>query len=241
MSAAKPLPKPDPPAGPRPVIWTVTEFHNMKEHGILRGQWTHLINGRIYEEHHGDPIAPGPRFIRWTREQYYRLGELGFFRNRRVQLLRGEIIEMSPQGWRHFTAITVAARALETAFGPGFFVRQQGPLALGSEEPEPDVAVVPGTPHDYTAHPTTALLIVEVSDTTLDYDVTTKAELYATAGIADYWVLDVDGRRLLVFRDPAPIPDGGAAYRTHLALGPADSVAPLAAPASTVRVADLLP
>jgi Uma2 family endonuclease len=219
----------------------VTEFHNMKEHGVLRGQRTHLINGRIYEEHHDDPTNPGPRFIRWTREQYQRLGELGFFRNRRVQLLRGEIIEMSPQGWQHFTAISVAASILEAAFGPGFFVRQQGPLALGGEQPEPDIAVVPGSPRDYTAHPTTALLVVEVSDTTLTLDITRKAELYATANIADYWVLDVDGRRLLVFRDPAPVPEGGAAYRTQLTLGPADSVAPLAAPACPVRVADLLP
>ena len=92
-----------------------------------------------------------------------------------------------------------------------------------------------------STHPTTAALVIEVADTSLNYDITAKAELYATAGIADYCVLDVDGRRLFVFRDPAPVPDGGSAYRTQLALGPADSVAPLAAPASPVRVTDLLP
>jgi Uma2 family endonuclease len=69
------------------------------------------------------------------------------------------------------------------------------------------------------------------------------AEVYATAGIADYWVVDVDGRRLLVFRDPVPLPQGlgGSAYRTHLTFGAGDSVSPLAVPTAVVRVADLLP
>jgi Uma2 family endonuclease len=83
--------------------------------------------------------------------------------------------------------------------------------------------------------------VLEVSDTTLALDLTEKAELYATAGIADYWVLDLTGRRLLVFRDPAPVAAGGAAYRTHQTLAPSESVAPLAAPNSPVTVADLLP
>jgi Uma2 family endonuclease len=85
--------------------------------------------------------------------------------------------------------------------------------------------------------------VVEVADSTLDQDTTTKAELYATAGIPDYWVLDVDGRRLLVFRDPAPLPTGlgATAYQTHLMLNPTDTVSPLATPTAVIRVADLLP
>ena len=92
-----------------------------------------------------------------------------------------------------------------------------------------------------TGHPTTASLVVEIADTTLTLDMTEKAELYATAGIADYWIVDLNARRLLVLRDPAPIAAGGFAYRTQRVLGPADAVAPLAAPDATVRVADLLP
>ena len=81
------------------------------------------------------------------------------------------------------------------------------------------------------------------SDNTLFFDTTTKAELYATAGVPEYWVIDLQNRRLLVFRDPVPLPAGLGAttYRTHLTFDPADSVCPLAAPAVTVRVADLLP
>jgi Uma2 family endonuclease len=118
----------------------------------------------------------------------------------------------------------------------------QKPLVLSqTTDPEPDVAVVRGTPQGTNTHPTTADLVVELSDTSLHFDTTTKAEWYATAGIPEYWVLDLPNRRLLVFRDPSPIPAGGTAYRTHLALGPADSVSPLAAPGASIAVADLLP
>ena len=84
--------------------------------------------------------------------------------------------------------------------------------------------------------------MIEVADTTLNTDTTDKAEQYATAGIADYWVLDLNGRRLLVFRDPAPLPAGlgATAYRKQQVLGPTDTVKPLAAPNSSIRVADLL-
>ncbi len=243
MSAAMPLPKPDLPTGPHLVRWDVTEFHNMKEHGIFRGQWVFLIKGELFEQHHKHPSDPNPRPFRWTREQYRMLGKLGFLDNRRVELINGEIHEMSPINWPHVLGIRNTADALRVVFVGIAWVSEQSPIAVSISYPQPDVAVIPGRPADYTDHPTTALLVVEVADTTLNHDLTTKAELYATAGIADYWVLDVDGRQLHVFRDPVPLPTGlgATAYRTHLTFGPADSVAPLAAPASPVRVADLLP
>ena len=110
-------------------------------------------------------------------------------------------------------------------------------LVLGqTTDPQPDVAVVPGKPGDYTSHPTTAALVIEVCDTTFRYDTTKKLAAYAAGGIADYWVLEVNGRQLHVFRDPA-----GDAYATHQTLGETEAVSPLAAPAAVVRVADLLP
>jgi Uma2 family endonuclease len=107
----------------------------------------------------------------------------------------------------------------------------------------PDLAVVAGRPGNHPNHPTSAALVVEVSDTTHDTDITEKAERYATAGIADYWVLDLNSRRLLVFRDPVPLPAGlgVTAYRTHLTFGPTDRVSPLAAPVASILVGDLLP
>ncbi len=192
-------------------------------------------------------LAPARRFlprpIRWTVADFRKIGATGVFEGRRPVLIRGVILEQGMMNPPHATAIDLTVAVLRTAFGATRYPRAQLPLVLGLDtDPFPDVAVVAGSPRDYsTAHPTTAMLVVEVSDTTLALDMTEKAELYATARIADYWVLDLEGRRLLVFRDPAPIPDGGQAYRTHLTLGPTDTISPLAAPAATVRIADLLP
>ena len=186
------------------------------------------------------PPAPAPR--RWTREEYRRLGELGFFAGQRVELVRGEIVAMSPIGSGHMTGVSLTADALHAAFGPGYYTRVQGPLQLGQSEPLPDVAIVAGKPRDYAdAHPSTALLVVEVADSTLAYDLTVKAELYAEAGVADYWVLDLAARCLHVLRGPRPLAPGGHAYRDTRVLAEAGAVAPLAAPGSPITVRDLLP
>jgi Uma2 family endonuclease len=187
--------------------------------------------------------APGPRPIRWSVEQYYKLGELGFFQGKRVELVRGEIIEMSPMGWQHSLACTLVLQKLFPLFSGGFFLSDQKPFSLADSEPEPDFAIIPGSPRDYSYHPPVASLVVEVSDTTLFYDTTTKAELYATAGVPEYWVLDLDGKRLLVFRDPEALPTGlgATAYRTHLVLSPTETISPLASPNSTITVSELLP
>ncbi len=181
------------------------------------------------------------RPFRFSREQYYRLGELGFFDGKRVERIHGEIVEMSPIGWPHVASTTKTSEVLAALFKGVAWINQGNPIPTDDSDPQPDVMVVPGRIGDYTDHPTTALLIVEVADTTLNRDTTTKAELYATANILDYWVLDLTHRELLVFRDPAPLPDGGAAYRTHFTLDATESVSPLAMPGATVRVVDLLP
>jgi Uma2 family endonuclease len=188
------------------------------------------------------PGAP-PRPLRWTVADFHRVGETGVFEGRRPILIRGVILEQGMMNPPHATAVDLSAEVLRTVFGPGWRVRVQLPLVLGLDiDPMPDLAVVRGGPRDFAlTHPTTAALVVEVSDTTLALDLTEKAELYATAGIADYWVLDLTGRRLLVFRDPSPVPAGGTAYRTHQTLGPAESATPLAAPNSPITVSDLLP
>ena len=189
-------------------------------------------------------VAPAPpRPTVWTVPRFHDVREAGHWDGRRAILIRGTVWELGPMNPPHATAVTLAIEALRTAFGTGFHSRVQLPLVLSLDtDPFPDVAIVNGAARDYlTSHPTTAALVLEVADSSLDLDTTVKAELYATAGIADYWVLDLEGRRLLVFRDPTPLSPGGVAYRTHLVYLPADSVAPLAAPNSLVRVGDLLP
>jgi Uma2 family endonuclease len=189
------------------------------------------------------PPVGGSRKWKLTREEYDRLYSLGFFNGKRVELIRGEVFEMSKQGWPHVVGCRKIAAFLATAFAGVGWLSEQRPFDAGDSEPVPDAAVIPGKFEDYTGHPTTALLIVEVADSTLAYDTTTKAELYATAGVEEYWVLDVTGRQLTVFRDPQPLPAplGAVAYQNRLTLSPADTVSPLRAPNVTVAVADLLP
>jgi Uma2 family endonuclease len=187
-----------------------------------------------------------PRPLRWAREDYYRLCAAEWFQGRRVQLIGGEIIEMPAQKNLHAVAVALTDDALTAAFGSGYWVRVQMSLDLSPlSVPDPDLAVVPGTPRSYATagNPTAALLVVEVSETTLAYDRNHKAGLYAAAGISDYWIVNLVDRQLEVHRDP--VADAarpfGYRYDSRTILDPADEVVPLAAPRGRVTVADLLP
>jgi Uma2 family endonuclease len=162
---------------------------------------------------------------------------MGVFEGWRAMLIDGVILEQGPMSPPHATTLGLIAVALRTAFGDGWRFRNQSPLVLSQDlDPKPDFAVIAGTLRGSSGHPTTADLVVEVADSSLSFDTNEKRLLYAGAGIRDYWVVDINGRRLLVYRDPQ-----GGDYATQQALGPADAFSPLAAPAATVRVADLLP
>jgi Uma2 family endonuclease len=182
------------------------------------------------------PSGP-PRNLLWTVDQFHYLGDLGMFEGHRAWLVDGVIVEEGPMNPPHRIALELCEEALRAIFGAGWRVCNQMPLVLGqSTDPEPDLAVIAGSARGATAHPTTAALVVEVSDSSLRYDTTVKVGVYATSKIAEYWVVDVSGRQLIVYRDPQ-----NDTYTTQLTFGPSDTVSPLAAPAATVRVADLLP
>jgi Uma2 family endonuclease len=196
------------------------------------------------------PIPPAefvePRPFRWTIEEYYRLCEQEWFQGRRVQLIGGEIIEMPAQKTAHARGIALTEDALRAAFGASYWVRVQMSLDLSPHSvPDPDLAVIPGTARTYTAttNPTTALLVVEVSETTLSYDRNAKGSLYAAGGLADYWIVNLVQHQLEVYRDP--IADSakpfGFRYASRTILDPVDVVSPLAASQAQITVADLLP
>ena len=151
-------------------------------------------------------------------------------------LIDGVILEEGPMNPPHAITLELVEEAFRAAFGRGWRIRMQSPLVLSQDiDPEPDCAVIAGTPRGASGHPTTADLVVEVADSSLNFDTNDKRLLYARAGIRDYWVVDVNGRQLLVYRDPQ-----AGDYATKQTLGPADALSPLAAPAAVVRVADLL-
>jgi Uma2 family endonuclease len=182
----------------------------------------------------------------WTRAEYIAIAEAGIFTtDEHTELIEGEILRMSPQNRPHITAVTLTKDVLYRIFDENYTIQVQGPLAVNDiSEPEPDVAVLTGSPRDYReSHPKTALLIVEVSDSTLAYDRSQKTSLYAKAGIKDYWILNLVQRRLEVYRQPVEMPEEpfGYGYAAMTIYFPTDSVASLAAPESEVAVADLLP
>ena len=188
-------------------------------------------------------VGPSPH--RWTIEEYRQLRKTGLFNDCKTMLIEGEILTMTMPAPPHDTALGLTENYLRQAFPSGCHVRNQMGFDIGTRnDPGPDLAVVPGSIRDYARRtPDAAVLVVEIADSSFAFDTTTKAELYATAGVPEYWVVDLEGRRLTIFRDPLPLPAGlgATAYRTRIALAADATAAPLAAPHAVVCVADLLP
>lgn len=180
-----------------------------------------------------------PATWRWNKKLYYQMAEMGWFQDKRVELIEGEIIEMAPIGSAHWSAVNLASQRLRDVFGAGFVVSVQSSLDLGpSSEPMPDIAVVAGSARDYkNALPKSAVLVVEVADTSLSYDRTTKAELYAQAGIPEYWIINLTVRQVEIYRDPTP----NATYQARAVFKEGEQVSPLGQPEGALAVADLIP
>ena len=187
-----------------------------------------------------------PRLWRLTVDEYDRLTRQNMFRNMRVELIEGRVIEMPPQMEPHAIAVILGGEVARRSFGEGFTVRQQMPLGIGKgSKPEPDIAVVPGGPRASLGGgaPKSAVLVIEVSDSTLRYDRGKKASLYAKCGIGDYWIVNLVDRQLEVYRDPMadPAHKWGYRYNSIQILKSGDAVAPLAAAQASIAVNDLLP
>lgn len=144
--------------------------------------------------------------FRWTRERYDRAVAAGVFANDpRVELLNGQIVTMSPQSRPHFLSIHRLAKELEAVFPEQTYqVCQQGPFAAAADsEPEPDVFVVPADKaSDWNEHPSEAVLIAEVAISSASTDLNVKPGIYAAAGVPEYWVLLLEARQVVVFREP---------------------------------------
>src|SRR5678815_2551751 len=135
------------------------------------------------------PLTPR----RWTRAEYDRLVSLGVLHGEPVELVGGQLVVAEPQGSYHASALGAAGDALRAALPYGWLVRIQMPVALDDEsEPEPDVAVVPGTWAGYRAsHPSRPALVVEVAESSLAFDREHKGSLYARGGIRDLSLIHI--------------------------------------------------
>lgn len=180
---------------------------------------------------------------KWTKSEYYRLADLRFFDEKKVELIEGDIIEMAAMNSPHISCVLIVDEVLRGIIDKNFHIRTQGTLDLGTmSQPEPDVAIVKGKIRDYVdAHPKTAELIVEVSDSTLSSDRNSKARLYAKNKIKDYWIINLNSRSLEVYRRPIKDKKLGFIYSEIQIFTESDEVSPLAVPKAKIKVADLLP
>jgi Uma2 family endonuclease len=177
---------------------------------------------------------------RFTVDDYHRMAQSGILSpDDRVELIDGEVVAMSPIGSRHSACIDRATRALVMLLVDRAIVRVQSSVRLNRyNEPEPDLVLLRPQADFYASRipgPADILLIIEVAESSVDYDREVKAPLYAGAGVPEYWLADLNARRLVCYSDPA---DG--AYRTlgHRSAG--ESVAPVLLPECPIAVADLL-
>ncbi|MGF1538347.1 MAG: Uma2 family endonuclease [Elainellaceae cyanobacterium] len=175
----------------------------------------------------------------WTVKEYHQMLRAGILApDERVELLSGQIWEMSPQEPPHAATTRRASRYLDRLLRDVADVRVQLPITLEPDsEPEPDIAVVRLQPNDYEDHhptPDDIFGVIEVADTTLRKDRKQKALAYGSAGIPEYWILDVNGRRAYILREPNEI-----GYGAEVIITPTDTVRSLAFPAIEIPLAEL--
>jgi Uma2 family endonuclease len=178
-------------------------------------------------------VAPD-RIRPLKRVEYDALVQSGLLDDSRVELILGALIDMSPQGPRHAEVVQRLAERLIRDLPPSVKTRIQSPLALSDDsEPEPDVAVVQAA--DYSAaHPSQALLVIEVADSSLHKDRGVKAGLYAAAGVPELWLVNLGERVIEVHRQPKA---GGYGSVERVAGG---ILSPELLPATRIAVAEIL-
>lgn len=175
-----------------------------------------------------------PTLYRITPELFHRMGQLGLFPpDARIELVGGQLFQMAPIGPEHGSTVDQAVQILNRKITQqGYYIRVQNALRLGENELIPDLAIVPGKPSDYRRqHPTYALLVIEVADTSLEYDQTHKSKIYAQAGIPEYWIVNLIARRLEVYREPE---ESGYKWRRYYGLD--ESVSPLFEPNLSIPI-----
>jgi Uma2 family endonuclease len=183
------------------------------------------------------PRPPCP--YRFTVEEYHRLGETGFFQPEdRVELLNGEIILMSPIGIRHVQAVTWLVECLVEQARRRYMVSPGNPVWLSDiSEPQPDLMLVPRTRRmKHHPQPKDVFLLLEVSDTSLAYDRDAKLKAYAEAKVREYWIVDLQGDAVDVYRRPSR-----GRYTASSTFSTEDVIHPLAFPDVAVPVRDIIP
>jgi Uma2 family endonuclease len=180
-----------------------------------------------------------PPHVRFSLEQYLQMSEMGMFVDTRVEYIDGEIFQISPQMNDHAFVVSNCADVLAEVFPKArYWVRLQATLKIAGSAPEPDLAVTDGPRQPGQECCDSALLVVEVSDTTIDHDLKLKAGLYAAGKIADYWIIDVRSKAVIVHRVPTANRMGkfGSRYSQIDTFSQDQQVSPLAMPGAVIPV-----
>jgi Uma2 family endonuclease len=189
------------------------------------------------------PVRGDPPRRQWTREERVRLEESGLLNGERWELIEGELLRKMPKKRRHVQALAILTGWLISVFGDQS-VNTEAPIDVSPEDnptsqPEPDLIVLrPDYPDPWsrTPQPQDLLLVIEISDTTLEFDRSIKAGLYRRAAITEFWLLDLNARQLIVHRNPA-----GAHYQSIAAYSAAETVSPSARPDAAFPVSRAFP
>jgi len=176
----------------------------------------------------------------FTVDEYYAMGRAGILsEDDRVELIDGEILQMSPIGRRHAACVDRLAQLFFTHLTGSAIVRVQNPVRLNDHsEPEPDIALLHSRPDFYASghpRPTDVLLIVEVAETSVDFDREVKVPRYATAGIQEVWLIDLSRDTVEVHRRPS-----ASGYEQVQTLSATDRIAPLRFPQLELDVDQIL-
>jgi Uma2 family endonuclease len=184
-----------------------------------------------------------PTTRHFTRDEYYKMYDIGLFEGQRVELINGEIITMSPQNNLHALTCAILNSWLVKSLSDNFTVRCQLPFVASNDtEPEPDFAVLTGSPESQVEHPTTALLVIEVAATSVAYD-RRKADIYASRGVPDYWIVNLVEFKLEVFREPLASADSpfGHRYNSSSVFSLEQTIQSLNLPIPSIQVKRLFP
>ncbi len=184
-----------------------------------------------------DPVLLAPDAIRkLSRAEYERLVQLGLFEDERIELLGGMLVTMSPQGAPHATVSSWLVQRLTVELGMSFDVRGHCPYAATQDsEPEPDISVSRRV-EGQLVHPSSALLLVEVAESSIEKDRRLKASIYAAANVPEYWIVDISGERLRVIVHASPTPQG---YRRVELFHDGDVLRPIQLPGLELAVLDI--
>jgi Uma2 family endonuclease len=181
---------------------------------------------------------------RWNRAEYERLLEQRALEDDPLELIDGQLVVAEPKAPCHSAAVLAVGDAVRAELPRGWIVRVQDALALDdASEPEPDLAIVSGAHADYRhAHPSRAALVIEVADASLRFDRHQKGSAYARAGVEDYWIVNLVGRVVEVYRKPVADPSAPYdwCYASLQTFTPSEMITPLALPSARIAVAPFL-